>query len=147
MPQCPKCSGEMFDESKSKYWNGGKTREGKDKPLYKCKNKGNCDGVIWAPKQDSKPQQQATGSGTVQPTIGAPLAPVYGDCMDIASRAIAHYCKAVGVTPTAEAIVAGAATIFIQASQSGRPVKAAKPKPAPEPEQSPEYSSRDGLQF
>ena len=42
---CPKCGGEMWDETTSKYFKPGK-------PIAKCKDKGVCDGVVFAPKQN-----------------------------------------------------------------------------------------------
>lgn len=115
-------------------------RESKKKPThpdYKCKSR-SCDHAIWLERKGGG--GRGGERGAAKPT--GPLAPVYGECVEIASRAITKYCKAVGLTPTASDIVAGAATIFIQAAQSGRPiVKAApapRPKPAPPPPPEPE---------
>lgn len=62
--QCPTCSGEMYDETKSKFWNGGVTDKGKQKPLWKCKDK-TCGGAIWPEKK----------SGGRAPTLTAPVSP------------------------------------------------------------------------
>lgn len=84
-----------------------------------------------------------------------PLAPVYAECMEIAARSLTHYAKATSVIFTAQDLVAATATLFIQAAQSGRPVK--KPKDAPKPEPKPvpvprgdmldEYDGPDDLPF
>jgi hypothetical protein len=43
-PTCPKCGGLMFDQKAGKYpWKPGT-------PIFKCRDKERCDGVIWEPK-------------------------------------------------------------------------------------------------
>ena len=48
---CPKCSGPMWDERKSRFWNNGISDSGKPKPIYKCKDR-NCKGAIWSEQDD-----------------------------------------------------------------------------------------------
>lgn len=58
-PLCPNCDGPMYDERRSKYWNNGLSQNGKQKPIYKCRDS-NCGGVIWPPKDNHRtPEQQA----------------------------------------------------------------------------------------
>ena len=72
---CPKCqTSEMFYEPDSKYWNGGKTSTGKDKPIWKCKNKGVCDGVIWAPKGQAQPVGNHPVAFAPGPVAAGPIA-------------------------------------------------------------------------
>lgn len=56
---CPKCGGEMWDNRANK--------KNPKQPDFKCKDRENCDGVIWPPRGKSAtlsqpaPQTQATG--------------------------------------------------------------------------------------
>jgi hypothetical protein len=140
---CPKCGGPM--------WDNRQTKKSPKQPDYKCKDRQNCDGVIWPPKGQNGAAgagKSANGAGNgTRPT--GPLAPVYADCLDIASRAVKHY---VGDKATAADIIAAAATIFIGATNTGRPVKkvdAPKPPPPPPPPvvQQEEYDEADNLPF
>lgn len=53
---CPKCGGPCWDERKSQYWNNGISDSGKQKPIFKCKDK-NCKGAIW-PEDDELDQRR-----------------------------------------------------------------------------------------
>lgn len=142
--QCPDCSGPM--------WDNRETKRSPKQPDWKCKDKDGCGKGVW-----DQPRGGGRGNGGGSPRTAperptGPLAPVYGECVEIAARAIVHYCKAVGVTPGAADIVAGAATIFIAATNTGRTIKggAPKPKPAPpppppepEPDEDPYQDDRD----
>ena len=74
-PQCPKCSGDMWDN-----------RVGKRNPKapdFKCKDK-ECDGVIWPPR-DARPAAAApvpaAGQGGGVDADGMPLCPICGGAM------------------------------------------------------------------
>ena len=74
-PQCPKCSGDMWDN-----------RVGKRNPKapdFKCKDK-ECDGVIWPPR-DARPAAAApvpaAGQGGGIDPDGMPLCPICGGAM------------------------------------------------------------------
>lgn len=134
---CPQCGGATWNNDLK---NRQRASEGKKPlPLWACKDKDGCGWVKWPPK-DTAPR--ANGSGNGVPRSTAPLAPVYADCMDIASRAVKHY---IGDKATAADIVAAAATLFIAATDTNRPVKkpAPPPPPKPEPEPEPEYDGLD----
>lgn len=62
-PLCPKCSSpDLWDETKSKYWNNGIDKKtGKPQPRWKCKDK-NCGGKIY---------EAAGASGAAGTTGGA----------------------------------------------------------------------------
>jgi hypothetical protein len=116
---CPKCSGPMWDETKSKFYKAGK-------PIAKCKDKA-CSGVLWAPKN--------TGAAQAAPVAAAPAErPVWLDEQEEAEangapnvgRWFAHYDKCflhavglatrvekTGVVVTLEGVSAIAATLFI----------------------------------
>jgi hypothetical protein len=117
---CPKCSGPMWDETKSKYYKAGK-------PIAKCKDKA-CTGVLWAPRNGGAP--------AAAPVAPAPAAerPVWLDEQEEAeanganafTKAVAHYDKCfrhaaglatqaekAGVVVTLEGVSAIAATLFI----------------------------------
>jgi len=117
---CPDCGGAM--------WDNRETKKSPKQPDYKCKNK-SCDKAIWL---KTKAENAAAPAANGKPPVsGAPLAMVYGECMEIASRAVKHY---IGESATAADVIAATATLFIGATQTGRPVKALpKPKPAPPP--------------
>ncbi len=146
MMTCPDCGGAM--------WDNRETKKSPKQPDYKCKDK-NCDKAVWLEKR--KPAGGNGGSGgnnrPERPT--GPLAPVYGECMEIAGRALKAYAKGEGLTFTAQDLVAATATLFIQAAQSGRPVKKPNVEPKPEPKPVPvprgdmldEYDGPDDLPF
>jgi len=117
--QCEKCGGECFDETKSKFWNNGKTKDGKQKPRWKCKDKDSCGWVKYEKAETSNGAARAD-----RPT--GPLAPVYDECYATAAKVVSHYAKALGVPYSMTDVTQAAATVFIAASQSGRPVKAPK---------------------
>lgn len=121
---CPDCGGPM--------WDNRETKRSAKQPDYKCKDKDGCGKAVWEkPKGD---RGGSTPASTPAPRSTAPLAVVYGEALEIAARAVKHYVP--NATPSD--IIAAAATIFIGANQSGRPIKQpkaepVKPKPAPPP--------------
>jgi len=154
--QCPKCKGGCFDETTSRYWNGGLTTQGKKKPRWKCKDKANCDGVVWENTPKQAPQPAANQAQSARPaTIARPLAPLYAQCLELAVRIVK--AKLGPNMYTSSDVMAGAATLFIQACRDGSPLlPPPKPKPAPVPvqpepedypDEAPEYSSVEGLPF
>ena len=78
VPNCPKCTGPMWDN-----------REGKRNPKapdFKCKDR-ECDGVIW-PKRDASQAQPAAAEGVMpgkgnkgNNAEGMPLCPICGGAM------------------------------------------------------------------
>ncbi len=133
--QCGKCGGAVWDNTTGQYWNGGRDNKGRPKPRWTCKNK---DGCGWRSEPEAITAQQAGERGASgQPGGNAkpsgPLAPVYKECYAAAALTVTHFAKQYGLTATVQDITAAAATIFIQASQSGRPILAPKPAPAPVP--------------
>lgn len=126
--QCPDCGGPM--------WDNRETKRSPKQPDYKCKNK-QCDKAVWLEKRGATPAATpaSNGNGAIRPTVGAPIGPIYAECFDFAKKAVTHY---LGDKATADSIVAATATLFIQAMNSGRPIKAAKPAPPPPPPPAPE---------
>jgi hypothetical protein len=132
--ECPNCGGACYD-------NREKIAGGWKGPVYKCKDQ-ECGWKQWPPKGQSNGQRGNNGANAPAPSR-APLGPVYAECFDFAKKAVTHY---LGDMATADAIVAATATLFIQAMQSGRPIKVAKPAPPapkPEPEYVPEFGGSD----
>ena len=137
-PPCPKCGGPMFDETKSKFYDPTKNR-----PIAKCKNKGECDGVIWAPKNGNgaapaprpvSTTKQPISIGSVPweeeetgaaPASAGPAAralsaanpefALYSRCLDQAVKEAMR--TGIDKLPgdVAGAVIASAATLFIQA--------------------------------
>lgn len=81
---CPKCNGDMYDQRKSQFYGNGVAASGRNKPMWKCKDKG-CDGVVWpSAKQLAEyqaiyyaqtgqpPQEQAPEPAPAQVTQEAP---------------------------------------------------------------------------
>lgn len=121
--ECPDCGGPM--------WDNRTTKRSPKQPDWKCKDKDNCGKAVW-----DKPKAAAKQNGAApaaRPTT--PLAPVYDECFRVAAKVVSTYCGALKIPFTAQDVVAATATMFIQASQSGRPVKEpkqdAKPKEQP----------------
>lgn len=111
---CPKCSGPMWDETKSKFYKPGK-------PVAKCKNK-ECSGVLWAPKVAAPNAPQGFTGGPHIPDLDEPQE----DAAPNVGRWFAHYDKCflhavglasrvekTGVVVTLEGVSAIAATLFI----------------------------------
>lgn len=134
---CPQCGGATWNNAQKNQQRAGEGK--KPLPLWACKDKDGCGWVKWPPK-DSAVKQNVGEKGAVRST--APLAPVYSDCMDIAARAVKHY---IGDEATAADVVAATATLFIAATNTGRPVKkpVAPPPPPPKPEPEPEREYDD----
>jgi hypothetical protein len=110
-------------------WNNTETKRSPKQPDYKCKNK-QCDKAVWLEKKGAVPSYNGNGHAPVHVAAGAAMGPLYAECLEFATKAVTHY---VGKDAPPEAIVAAAATLFIQACNSGRPIRAAKPAPAPPP--------------
>jgi hypothetical protein len=128
---CPKCGGKM--------WDNRATKTNPKAPDYKCRDR-SCDGVVWPPKgaKNGNGNRVAAQTSTPQPiSIGGPLpyeqdaaptpngdpfvalATLYGRCLDtaIASTRNAGVQQLGG--DVASAVVAAAATLFIQANNKG----------------------------
>ncbi len=72
VPNCPKCSGAMWDN-----------RAGKRNPKapdFKCRDK-SCDGVVWPPRGAASTAGAATGETGALPPDGMPLCPICGGAM------------------------------------------------------------------
>jgi len=138
VPPCPKCGGDMWDERLGKFWGDGKTKTGKAKPTFKCKKKGECDGVAWERGEVNGTAGAPTGarqaSGTpptrlpeapaTQPTPAPPKKPLtghklYAEITDYVLGTIAPKYVAAGIGLSPEAAAAIAATLYIQASRNG----------------------------
>jgi hypothetical protein len=123
--QCPKCAGEMFDETKSKFWNGGKTKDGKPKPMWKCKDKASCDGVVWgnapaAPARASDPEPEVNGAAGKEKL--AAMFRLYDQCVGHAvtiSNRIAVKQSTEKMPALNLDVAAMAATLYIQANMKG----------------------------
>lgn len=118
---CPECGGKMWDNSDIK--------KGKA-PDYKCKDK-NCDGAVWldsaARKKAGTPAAAAAAKqGNGRPTNGDryPVFALYTGCVKHATAEFAAACREAKVEPTAEALAAQVATLFIQSCQSRGPLTA-----------------------
>lgn len=117
---CPKCDGEMWDESKSKYWNNGVDKKtGQAKPAFKCKDK-DCGGTI-AQKGTGGPSNGGTGvTHNHTPTAQAPSTEVAAAVWTIYKTFAVKYCdevipklKLAGVVVTHEGTSAAIATMLI----------------------------------
>lgn len=53
-PVCPKCSGPMWDQKNGNFPYKPGT------PIFKCKNKAECDGVIWEPRTPAANPKEGT---------------------------------------------------------------------------------------
>jgi hypothetical protein len=128
---CPKCGG--------KTWDNRATKRNPKAPDYKCRDK-SCDGAVWPPKQgqststaSAQPYQSPSiggydGSGRdfldrqaqhEQQTVSAiqmgAQAGLYQQCLTIACATLPKACEDMGVSLTADALVAATATLYIQA--------------------------------
>lgn len=120
---CPKCGGEMWDETKSKFWNNGIDKKtGKAKPPFKCKDK-ECGGTAGGPV--------SAGAGvTHNHTPTAPTPPsteVASGVWTIYKTFASKYCAEVipllmkaGVQVTHEGTSAAIATMLIATNGNGR---------------------------
>ena len=130
-------------------WDNRESKKKPSMPDFKCRDK-ECDGAVWIHNKDgsikeeyedldtpqrpvSKRAAAAQASPPAPAASGRPLSLVYKDCFEVAAKVSAHYLKLAGIAPTAESITAAAATIFIGATNTGRPVKAAKQLALPLP--------------
>lgn len=122
--QCPDCGGAM--------WDNRLTKKKPTQPDYKCKNKA-CDKAVWLKTQaENATASNGTGNGTQSAAAprGRALGPLYVECLDFAKKAIPHY---LGTGYSSADIIAAAATLFIQATRDGAPIRVPKAKPAPPP--------------
>ena len=141
---CPVCHGEMWDETTSRYYDPTKNR-----PIAKCKNKA-CKGIVWPGKNGQGTGATPYGRPDAPPApaqritapmaLGGPLpyeqeapaeqaapldafhalALLYRRCLKEAQSDIAaHHIDKLG-GDVAGAVVAAAATLFIQACKAGR---------------------------
>lgn len=119
LPACPTCGGQMFDERKSKYWNGGKTKEGKKKPMFKCRDKDNCDGVLWAePGNEEEPEKQGTVP-PLPPITFEELCKRYGECMGAVVHKCVPYLENKKIPVTGELIVSMTGDLFAERNRRG----------------------------
>jgi hypothetical protein len=123
---CPKCGGDMFDEAKSKFWNGGKTKEGKAKPAWKCKDKANCDGVVWGNTPAAAAPVAQPSSAPVNGEAGKEkldgLFKLYDQCFGhafIIAQRVAKKQTDEGTNTLQIDVAAMAATMYIQANMAG----------------------------
>jgi hypothetical protein len=123
-PSCPTCGGPMFDERKSRYWNNGKTREGKRKPMFKCRDKDNCDGVLWNEQGATTPPAESNGNGHAS---AAPLPPItwdemkkqYGECVAAVCHNLVPYVKDKGFTIDGDMIATMTRDLFTERMRRG----------------------------
>lgn len=116
---CPECGGKMWDNSDIK--------KGKA-PDYKCKDK-SCDGAVWLDgaarkKGGAAAAAPAAKQGNARPQNGDryPVFDLYSGCVKHATEVFAAACRAAKVEPTADALAAQVATLFIQSCQSRGPL-------------------------
>jgi hypothetical protein len=131
-PQCPKCSGPL--------WDNRQTKRNPKQPDFKCKDKA-CNGVIWPPKDQAQasqaPQPHGYSAGphipaldgpyqeTGAPPVVAAIVPALAKVFALYDRCLAHAILAattleaaeIGSSP--ESVTAACATLFIQACQKG----------------------------
>ena len=135
VPSCPKCGGDMWDERLGKFWRDGKTKTGKAKPTFKCKKKGECDGVAWERGEVNGTAGAPTGarqaSGTpptrlpeapaTQPTPAHPEKPhvLYLSITKWVLGEIVPLYADAGVPLSMEGTAASIHTLFINASRNG----------------------------
>ena len=120
---CPKCGGEMWDETTSKFWNNGIDKKtGKAKPPFKCKDKA-CGGTAGGPVN--------AGAGVTHnhtPTAPAPISTdVAASVWTIYKTFAVKYCDEIipklrhaNVDVTHEGTSAAIATMLIAANNGGR---------------------------
>lgn len=114
--QCPDCNGPM--------WDNRETKRKPTQPDYKCKDKDGCGKGVWL---DGKVAQNGNAP---QRGNQRALGPVYNECLTFAKAAIEHHF---GKDVATADIIAGTATLFIQAAQTGQPIRTPKAEPAPPP--------------
>ena len=116
---CPDCNGPM--------WDNRETKRKPTQPDYKCKDKDGCGKGVWLEKKSGAGTPSGHGHA---PHSSRALGPHYNECLTFAKAAIQfHFGNDVA---TAD-IIAGCATLFIQATKSGDPIRAPKVAPAPPP--------------
>lgn len=121
---CPKCGGETWDETRSKFWGDGidpKTK--KPKPIAKCKDK-SCGGKVYG--GTGGPSNGGTAA-TTQPAATAPTPPsteVAAGVWTIYKTFAVKYCDEIipklrlsGVEVTHEGTSAAIATMLIAANE------------------------------
>lgn len=76
----------------------------------------------------------ANGVASVRARNQKPVAVLYDQCLQFAAKHVPERLKAIGLTATSADVMAGAATLFIQAAKADGPIfSAPKPVPAPAP--------------
>lgn len=138
--ECPDCGGECYDNRRKK-------ADGTYKPTapdFACKDKEGCGWKKFPPK--NKGGGGGNGGGSAAPRQNTkPLGPLYHQSLLFAKASLANaFGEEVPVTD----VIAAAATVFIQAANTGRPVRNKKAEPQqqrrrPEPEPEPEQDDRD----
>jgi hypothetical protein len=121
--KCERCQSAVWDNRTNK-----KNPKGPD---FKCKNP-DCGEAFWLAKEKTAPR-----AGTSVPKPGKPvmtwhdLQVIYGKCLDIAVLETAKIAKAHTklALPSWDNVMAGSATLFIQAVREGLRVVDHKPVP------------------
>jgi hypothetical protein len=119
---CPDCNGAM--------WDNRETKRKPTQPDYKCKDKDGCGKGVWLDKKTSGAGTPSGNGHTPNPSAGRALGPVYNECLVFAKAAIQHHF---GKDVATSDIIAGTATLFIQAAKTGQPIRVMKPLPPPPP--------------
>lgn len=128
---CERCGGEVWNNANSKFWYGGKNKDGSTKAMWTCKNKQGCG---WSGGFDHGTQQAAAApaSGGQAGGKARPLAPLYNQCLEVA-MVILQKRFGSDYTYTTADILSATATLFIAATKAGTPLMPVKAKPAPAP--------------
>lgn len=106
---CAKCGGECYD-------NREKVNDGWKGPVFKCKD-AECGWTQWPPKGERKGRGGGGGKAPAGPKpTWKELAARYGKCRDIA---VFTWKGVPSVADDPSALVAAAATLFIEANRNG----------------------------
>ena len=102
--ECPKCGGPM--------WDNRETKKSPKQPDYKCKDRENCDGVIWPPREQKGKGVQSPRPKLTWDQLGA----MHRKALIIA---VANCRDAFKGKESPTDVIAAAATVFIAASRDG----------------------------
>lgn len=103
---CPKCGGAMWDNRQSK--------KSPKQPDYRCKDRENCDGVIWPPRNQGG--NRPNGTPPKAKLTWEQLAAIHRKSLIIAVKNCHDAFKGTAVPAD---VIAAAATVFIHASREG----------------------------
>lgn len=127
---CPDCGGQMWD-NRPKKANGTYKATRSD---FSCKDKDGCGKGVWLDGKKNGGPPIASNGNARQTGNQRALGPVYNECLTFAKAAIEHHF---GKDVATADIIAGTATLFIQATKTGAPIRAPKQAPAPPPPSTP----------